>query len=94
MKIEVNGKTFEYTVNGKNLEEDEVFEAFVALGSSFFPFAVITRSDNAEVGVRAVSFAADEDYANKLIDTMEPTLSDEEEIGLISMESDNQVDLS
>jgi hypothetical protein len=88
MKITVGDKSFEYTVNGKSLEgEADIFEAFVALGSAFFPFAVVTRSDEA---VRAVTFAIDEKYSNELVERREPVLAADEEIGLLGLEQDNE----
>jgi len=92
MKIEVNGKSFEFTLDGKDLEGNEIFEAFIALGSSFFPFAVITRGTNDDAPVRAVTFSSDEEYANKLLELMEPELGPDEEIGLLALEGSDEDD--
>lgn len=75
MKIEVEGKTFEFTVDGKPLEEDDVFAAFVVLASTFFPYAVVARENPADdAAVRAVTFAVDEDYLDALVEFMEEKL--------------------
>mgnify|MGYP001598306834 CR=1 FL=1 len=82
MKITANGKTFEYLLDGKPITDADFLEAFAALGSAYFPFAVVTQSkDGPEAAVRAVTFAADAEYAEQLVDCMEGKLKPGEEIG-------------
>lgn len=92
MKIEANGKTFEYTVDGQPLEDEAIFEAFIALGSTHFPFAVVTRGTDDESAVRAVTFAADEQYVDALVDCMEDKISTDEEIDVLGLNTGDDED--
>ena len=84
MKITANGKTFEYLLDGKPITDADFLEAFAALGSAYFPFAVVAQSkDGPEAAVRAVTFAADGEYAEQLVDCMEGKLRPGEEIGVV-----------
>lgn len=91
MKITANGKTFEYLLDGKPITDADFLEAFAALGSAYFPFAVVAQSkDGPEAAVRAVTFAADGEYAEQLVDCMEGKLKPGEEIGVVLLGDDEE----
>lgn len=84
MKIELGDKTFEFTVDGKPLEsEDEVLGALVALGGTFFPFAVVTGNQET---TRAMAFVFDAAYANAMLTRMESELGPDETMDLLALD--------
>lgn len=93
MRIEVKGRQFEFTVDGKPLDEnegDDVFEGLLALASVYFPFAVMTRDKDS---VRALTLAVDDDYVDQLVACMEPKLPEGEAIGVLILAEDEDEDI-
>lgn len=59
-----DGKTYEYLVNGRPAGNDDLLWAFITAGAALLPDVVVAKDNEGKL--RAVVFAADTSYADRI----------------------------